>query len=532
MDLLSLTLTDWALGGTLLLFVLYKYGTWNHDYFKRKGIKNPKPLPFLGSMATMVFKAKPFAYLLEDICKEFEEEPFVGIFQFREPLVMVKDPELIKRITVKDFEFFTDHRQTITENADSLFSKNLFSLRGEKWRDMRATLSPAFTSSKMKNMFHFMNQCGQQLGDYLHKEISKQQPGKPFVLEMKDLFTRFTNDVIATSAFGVQVDSLTEKNNHFYTMGKAVTNFAGIKHLKFLGFMLFPKVMEFFGIGFLGKNEKQFFSDLVHQTISTREREGIVRPDMIHLLMQARKGELKGDHEKNGDMVNGSLKTKNIDLTDEDIEAQAMIFFFAGFDTASILLSFTSILLAIHKDIQRKLQQEVDEMLGEDQKLTYEKVQKMKYLDMVISESLRLYPPALLIDRLCVKNYTIPATEKQPEYTIKKGEGIWIPVYPIHHNPEYYPDPEKFNPERFSDENKNSINPYTYLPFGMGPRLCIGQRFVLLEAKVALVHILSRFNLTVMEKTPLPLRLTKDGFVMSVEGGFWVGATPRQQAAT
>ncbi|XP_068081149.1 cytochrome P450 9e2 [Anabrus simplex] len=532
MDLLSLSLTEWALGGTLLLFLVYKYGTWNYNHFKSKGIKGPKPLPFLGSMATTVFKYKNIAYVIEDICKEFEEEPFVGVFQFREPLVMVKDPELIKRIAVKDFEFFTDHQQQFTEKADSLFAKNLFSLRGEKWRDMRATLSPAFTSSKMKNMFHLMNQCGQQLGDYLHKEISKQQPGKPYVLEMKDLFTRFANDVIATSAFGVQVDSLKEKNNHFYTMGKGVTDFTGTKYFRFLAVTMFPKLMELFRIGFFKKEEKQFFSDLVHQTISTREREGIVRPDMIHLLMQARKGELKAEHEESDVMANGSVKAKKIDLTDEDIEAQVMIFFFAGFDTASTLLSFTSIMLATHEDVQRKLQQEVDEMLGDDHQLTYEKVQKMKYLDMVISESLRFYPPAPFLDRLCVKNYTIPATEKQPGYTIKKGDVIWIPSYSIHHNPKYYPDPEKFDPERFSDENKNSIQPYTYLPFGVGPRLCIGQRFALLEAKVALVHILSHFNLTVVEKTPLPLRLTRDSFVMSIEGGFWMGATPRKQAAT
>ncbi|XP_066991533.2 cytochrome P450 9e2 [Anabrus simplex] len=532
MDLLSLTFTDWALGGIILLFVLYKCGTWNHDYFKSKGIKNPKPLPFLGSMANIAFKRKPIAYLVEDICREFKEERFVGIFQFLEPLVIVKDPELIKRIAVKDFEFFTDHQETIPENADSLFSKNLISLKGEKWRDMRATLSPAFTSSKMKNMFHFMNQCGLQLGDYLHNEISKQQPGKPYVLEMKDLFTRFTNDVIATSAFGVQVDSLKEKNNHFYTMGKSVTNFTGIRYFTLLGFLFVPKLMEFFRIGLFGKKEKQFFSDLVHQTISTREREGIVRPDMIHLLMQARKGELKAEHEESDVFVNGSGKAKKIDLTDEDIEAQAMIFFLAGFDTASTLLSFTSVLLATHENVQRKLQQEVDEMLGDDHKLTYEKVQKMKYLDMVISESLRIYPPAPIIDRMCVKNYTIPATDKHPEYTIKKREGIWIPVYAIHHNPEYYPDPEKFDPERFSDENKNSIQPYTYLPFGIGPRLCIGQRFALLEAKVALIHILSRFNLTVVEKTPLPLRLAHEGFVMTIGGGFWIGATLREQVAT
>lgn len=120
------------------------------------------------------------------------------------------DPELIKQITVKDFEHFLDHRQFfLDEESEPLFGKSLFMLRGQRWRDMRATLSPAFTGSKMKQMFQLVVECSEETIKFLKQESMNKQ----LVPEMKDLFTRFTNDVIATAAFGIEVNKYIEYLN-------------------------------------------------------------------------------------------------------------------------------------------------------------------------------------------------------------------------------------------------------------------------------------------------------------------------------
>ncbi|XP_069676324.1 cytochrome P450 9e2-like isoform X2 [Periplaneta americana] len=391
---------------------------------------------------------------------------------------------------------------------------------------MRSTLSPAFTSSKMKMMFVLVTECGKQLVDFLEncclgytpdKVCQIEKEGDNLVVEMKDLFTRFTNDVIATTAFGVTVDSLKKPSNDFYLLGKEAANFSGTRALVWFGYGLSPKMMKMLRIPLIPNAVTSFFRSLIMDTMSTREREGIIRPDLIQLLMQAKKGTLQDD--KSPDNNDKAV------LTDDDIAAQAFLFFLGGFDTTSTLLCFASHQLAVHPEIQEKLLKEIDSTLKEcGGSITYEALNSMKYLDMVLSETMRLYPPGVGMDRSCVKPYTLPA---DPPLEIKAGDGIWIPVYGLHRDPEYFPDPERFDPERFSDENKHNIKPFTYFPFGSGPRICIGSRFALMETKIAMVHILSRFSFKVVSKTPIPIEITKKGFNMTVDGGFWLGLERR-----
>nr|AGM32643.1 cytochrome P450 [Coptotermes formosanus] len=148
----------------------------------------------------------------------------------------------------------------------------------------------------------------------------------------------------------------------------------------------------------------------------------------------------------------------------------------------------------------------------------------MKYLDMVVNETLRLYPPVAAVDRICVQPYTL---KSDPPMEVHPGEVLFIPIVALHHDPKYYPDPERFDPERFSDDNKHNINPLTYLPFGIGPRSCIGNRFALMEAKLALAYLLSRFSVKVVAKTPIPIKIVQKGFNMSIDGGFWLGLEKR-----
>jgi cytochrome P450 family 9 len=154
-----------------------------------------------------------------------------------------------------------------------------------------------------------------------------------------------------------------------------------------------------------------------------------------------------------------------------DIAANCFVFIFAGFDTLSTAVHFLGHELAMNPDIQSKLIQEIDDLNesleGEDP--TYENIQKMEYMDMVISEVLRKWPPVAILDRMCTKEFVMRNSDGT-EVLLKPGNAIIIPSLAIMRDPKHYPDPEKFDPERFSLENRKNINESTYIPFGIGPR--------------------------------------------------------------
>uniref|UniRef100_A0A1L8E4C9 Putative cytochrome n=1 Tax=Nyssomyia neivai TaxID=330878 RepID=A0A1L8E4C9_9DIPT len=529
--LASILFSKWTLLAGILGYFAYKWSISTFDTFEKRGIKFIPPVPFVGNFKNLVFQKENFADAMKSFYNYFPTEKFYGLFELKQPTFLIRDPELIKQIGVKDFEYFLNHRGNIDENHEPLFGRNLVSLKGQRWRDMRSTLSPAFTGSKMRTMFQLVSECCNDTVNYLEKEV---KDGKPLLTELKDIFTRFTNDVIATSAFGLKVDSLKDKDNEFYNYGKSATDFSGIKGLKFFLIIQAPKLAKLFNITLFTKEFSAFFRNLVWSTIRHREKENIVRPDMINLLIQARKGKLVHEQEDVDNEGFAVVKETNVgkaihqnNLEEDDLTAQCLIFFLAGFDTSSTCMCFTGHELAANPDVQKTLLAEVDaikEQLG-GKPLTYEALQNMPYLDMVISESLRYWPPAIATDRQCVKPYNIKVDGKTLD--IQVGEGLMIPIVGLHHDPKYFPNPSRFDPERFSEENKHNIVPFTYLPFGVGPRNCIGSRFALMETKAIIYYILTKFTFEVSEKTQIPLKLAKSGFAIKAENGFWVNLKPR-----
>ncbi|KAK4874173.1 hypothetical protein RN001_013533 [Aquatica leii] len=509
---------------------------WRFNHWKRKGVPQLDVWTALVNNFKGILQYVSVADNVTQIHCAFPETRYTGAYQFLSPILFIRDPELIKQIMIKDFEHFVDHRQIMTEECEPLWGKNLLSLKGDKWKFMRATLSPSFTSSKMKAMFEFMSECAYNFVRHFEGE------SKTITVELKDFFTRYTNDVIASAAFGLSCNSVKERDNEFYEMVKEATNLTGfLTNLKFLSVMISPTLSKILGVHLFDNKITTFFRRLVKENIESREKSGIVRMDMIHLLMEARKGELKHDeefehksesftvvqeHQKNKTQYDSKL------LTDDDLTAQALIFLLAGFDTVSALICFASYELAIDPIIQNKLQDEIDTTLQECKgRVTYDALMKMEYMDMVVSETYCCclgWPATGVTDRVCVKPYTIePVKEGEKPVHIKKGELIWVPIYAIHRDENLYPEPERFNPERFSHENKSSIRSYTYLPFGLGPRACIGNRFALLEAKTLLFYVLSKFDIVVVDKSVIPLKISPKQFTLTAEHGFWFGFKPR-----
>ncbi|XP_017777324.1 PREDICTED: cytochrome P450 9e2-like isoform X2 [Nicrophorus vespilloides] len=518
----------------LLGLLIYKYAFKPFSYWKERNVLYSKDLiPMFGNTWKSTFKKISMFDNFIELYEEYPNESYNGIYNFNMSSLLVRDLETLKQICVKDFDYFTDHRHQVVSGLEELFFKNLVQLNGDEWKHMRATLSPAFTGSKMKGMFVMISECAKQFAENFvdHRDEVAE-------IDMKDLFSRFTNDVIASCAFGVQCDSIKDRENDFYMMGKDAMQFEGFRLYKFFLFAVFPKLFQFFKCRVFPKTTSDFFMNIIQETFEYRSANGVVRPDMLHLLMEAKKGKLK--HEDNQDdkvdkgfavIEESSIGKREIvqkEITNEDIAAQAFIFFFAGFETASVILSMMANELAINVDVQEKLQKEIDDVMEEHNgKPTYEAVMGMKYMDMVVSEVLRKWPAAPVTDRECTKEYTLKG--KGTSYTLQKGENITIPIIGLQRDPRYFPNPDKFDPERFLDENKKNIIPYTYIPFGVGPRACIGSRFALMEIKLMFVHLLSKFDLVVTKKTAVPITLSRKTIRVQPEGGYWVGMKKRQQ---
>lgn len=485
-----------------VILALYHYFGRGLDFFKKRDIPHVPGLPIVGNLAPVLLQRMPMAHLLFKTYNLFPDAKYVGFFDFNNPVVIIRDLELAKTVAVKSFENFLDHRGFGADIRDPLFGKNLFNLRGDPWREARTLLSPAFTSSKMRTMFQLMSSYAVEFASFLSEQTTE--------IEMRNAFGRYTTDVIATCAFGVNVDSMRHPDNDFYVLGREATFFDFLRTMKLALLRGLPEVQSL-GVRMVSKKVERFFKNLVETTIRTRDERGITRPDMIQLMMESR-----GKSKK--------------ELTIDEMTSQAFIFFFGGFDTVSIAMSFAAHELAAHPEIQRRLQVEIDEVLGKNEgELTYEAVNDMEYLSAVVEETLRMYPVAISLDRVCTKSFDLPpALPGGKSVRLEAGNCIWIPIFAFSHDPKYFEDPEIFDPERFLGERRKDVNTAAYFPFGLGPRMCIGNRFALLEVKAMLFHLLARCNLKTCEKTSLPMRLSKTGLAMTAEKGFWLRMERRQ----
>ena len=477
---------------------------------EKLGVLHPKPWPIFGNIGRTIFRLENIATTIENVYKFNKDAEYVGMYNFGDPVIVLRSPDLIKNITVKNFDHFVDHPSVIDPTTDELFGKNLAGLRGDNWKEIRSLLSPAFTGSKMKSMFKLMWNCGDNFANYFVDLASNGE----IEIDSKEAMTRYTNDVIGTCAFGISIDSMKNPENEFYKMGRKSTNFGALRVLKFLLLRSFPKISKFFRIKIVEADVEKFFINVVKETIETRDREGITRPDMIQLMMESR-GKKSGEGPK---------------LTITDMTAQAFVFFFAGFDASSSCMCFVAHMIATHEEVQKKLHEEIDQVLKDSNgEPTYETVNAMKYLDAVVNETLRLLPITPATDRVCVKTYQLPPALPGGEpIVIEPGQSITLPIFALHKDPKYFTDPEKFEPERFMDERKSEIKPFTYMPFGIGPRMCIANRFAILETKVVLFQLLAKCDLKSSVKTKFPVELACGAVNVQPKGGFWLRVASRK----
>ncbi|XP_055619256.1 cytochrome P450 9e2-like [Toxorhynchites rutilus septentrionalis] len=520
----------------LLLTLVYYQLTKNKNYFRNKPIPTLPSKLLFGSTGPLMLRQISFAGFIESIYNVFPCAKIIGMFDIVTPVFVVRDPELIKRVMVRDFDHFADQVPVFGSNEydhpNLLVARSLSFLDCQRWKSMRATVSPAFTGSKMRQMYELIVECSENAVQHYLEETRARGPQ---VYEMKNIFTRYASDVIASCTFGIQTNSSKDPETELYVMGKDMMNFKKISAvLKLIGFRVCPWLMARLGIDIFAERYNSHFKSLIFATIKEREGKGFFRRDLIQLLLQAKNGQLKAcpqEKEQNEGFATAqeaTVGTAQKTLSDTEIVAQCLIFFLAGYETVSTSLLFLTYELAINPEVQNRLHVEVmDTHASLDGKpLSYDAMQRMKYMDMVVTEVLRKWPPLPASDRMCVKDYTLDDGNGL-SFTIDKGTALWVPIRALHHDPKYFPNPDLFDPERFNDERKGSVDPATFIPFGIGPRNCIGSRFGLAMMKTIVYYLLLHFSIERTAKTQVPPVLTK-GFVEVIpENGVHLEFRPR-----
>ncbi|XP_019368161.1 PREDICTED: cytochrome P450 3A1-like [Gavialis gangeticus] len=301
---------------------------------------------------------------------------------------------------------------------------------------------------------------------------------------------------------GLRVDSMNNPKDPFVAYIKKYLEFKFLNPVLML-VVVFPfltPVLKKMNVTVMPTGFMDFFFNVLRNIKEERQKNrNTERVDFLQLMLDAQ----NPDDRSRPKEEKHAYKT----LTDTEILAQALVFILAGYETTSSTLSFISYNLATHPDVQQRLHEEIDAALPNRASPAYEAVMQMEYLDMVVNETLRLFPPGGRIERVCKETTEINGV------TIPKGTLTVIPSYVLHRDPEHWPEPEEFRPERFSKENRDSMDPYIFLPFGAGPRNCIGMRFALLSLKMALVVLLQRFSFRTCKDTPVPLVLDSKGFM-------------------
>ncbi|XP_054274267.1 cytochrome P450 6a2-like [Macrosteles quadrilineatus] len=520
-----------------ILLVIYFILNINYGYWDKRGVPNLKKG---GLIMNQITGKQTQSETVKEWYNQFQGEKYFGFIQLTKPMLMVRDLDLINQIMVKDFNHFQDRGQP--ENKNDPITNNLFGMRGQMWREMRYKLTPTFTTGKLKGMFDQVTQCGGNMISRIDEQISKESPE----LNCKDFLFEYTADVIASCAFGIQFEPNSPEFNDFKSIVQSVFQPSAWSLVKILVGFTFPKLAESLNIRpFMAKRNVDYFKGLISEAAKYRKENNLKRNDYLQLLLTLKEQEDKGELSHSMLMTNDTTEDDEVILeqmkysgdhekplatnvklfTDDTVCANSVIFLIAGSESTSSSISLTLYQLALHLDIQQRLQKEIDTVLSNHKgQWSYQAMKEMTYLDQVVQESQRMYPIIPLLQRECTKTYKVPDSD----LVIEKGVIVTIPVAGLHLDPQHYPDPETFNPDRFEGNNFKP-NP-AFLPFGDGPRICIAMRFAVMEVKVSVARIMANFTVTMSPKTHVPLKLDPRSFVPLPKGGMWLKFEKRQKA--
>ena len=464
---------------------------------KRHGIPGPRPHFIYGNFHEL--RGKNVAKINEWIEKYGK---ICGYYEGPVPTLIVTDLELLKRILVKDFKLFAARKGLVKggSGADSTSTSSVgsYGTSVHRWKEQRSMLTTMFTSQKMKQSVPMMNDAIDSFVETLEEKLARAG-GKSAEVDLYEMWQGLTMDTIGRSAFGVLTNVQRNPNDPFLARLKYIfeDNFGKWVNVLMLANIFFPEFISIiYPLRFLqmriaslfGASNTHGIRTIISKVIEERRKNlksdnPWARVDLLQLLIDCSLSDkqMKGmrieqltastdDVDANlGPKINGAPKVSKESghkFSDEEINANAAFFFAAGYETTSTLLGFMTHLLINHPDVQDRVRSEVQELFEKENKLDYNCVNNLPFLDAVINESLRLYTPVTtFVTRVCSVEYKYKDEKSGVDIVIPKGTNILVPVDKLHRDPNVWEYPDKFDPERFMKKNFDSIS---FQPFGAG----------------------------------------------------------------
>ncbi|KAL2723975.1 cytochrome P450 4C1-like [Vespula squamosa] len=474
----------------LLLFVLHCFIRYGRMGRILNRIPGPKAHPIIGNIYHFQVDNE---HLLQKLWESNEEfYPIYTIWTFFFCLVTLLHPldiEVLMRST-KYIE-----KGMAYKSLRPWLSNGLLTSGGEKWQTRRKILTPAFHFNILKHFVVTLNKEAR----YLVTSLKEEAKGASVVKDLQEFISQHTLNIICETAMGISLKGKGELESKYRD---AVRKFGRTVAYRFVRPWYYSDFLfSFSSAGRLQRKllktlhsfSKKIIAERIHFHEQTNRKylynlEEMDENEVFSEISEDNYPMFKNRLALLDLLIAASLNGNQIDET--GIREEVDTFMFEGYDTTALALCYALGLFAKHKDVQERIRNEVDTIMQQnDYKLTISDLQEFLYLERCLKESLRLYPSVHIIFRyltqdLQLKNYLLPA-----------GSICHVNIYSVHRNPEYWPNPNVFDPDRFLPENVKNRNPYSYIPFSAGPRNCIGQRFAMLELKLIVAYILHNFYL-------------------------------------
>lgn len=293
----------------VLLFVsvyvlLYKYFARNFDYWKERKVPFITPTAFYGNFKEVsLFKVVAGEHLA-NLYNKMKGHQYFGIFVFDKPVLVLRDPNLIKTILVKDFNYFADRTSNVIEKDQPLVANMLFFSKNPAWKIMRTHLTPAFTSGKLKGMVPLMNEAGEDMKIYLNKHSTGTN-----CLEAKEICAQYSTDVVASCAFGINAHSFDRKDPVFRKMGRMIFDFNISNAIQQSCSFFAPEIANLLKMKFVHKDVASFLTETLLKTIEERETAKHKRNDLVDIII-----EMKNKSNFSGDFKLGELNVYNFSV--------------------------------------------------------------------------------------------------------------------------------------------------------------------------------------------------------------------------
>ncbi|XP_045519363.1 cytochrome P450 6k1-like [Pieris brassicae] len=469
----------------VLCVVAWVYLRWSKvkQYWADKGVPHHPPHPIFGSLGFL--QKKNFSIWLIETIRHFKS-PYVGIWLFWRPAIIINSPEIARNILVKDFGSFRN--RFVAAGPGDPIGLNLLTANDPLWSSIRRRLTTIFTASKLRALQNLFDTKTSELIQRIDNTEDKTK------ISVRMLCTDYTTDVIGTASFGVKTNATLTGEDPIRTVTKSFMDFDLLRGISWSAIFFFPEVAELFSFKMFPKKSTDFFKR-IYLTVSKQRQQqnvpGSAPKDLLDALISLKEN------------VGGP----NEELSDDTIVAQAVAFLFAGYETSGSSLAFALYELAFYPEIQEKLYAELVEAKAKcaNDSLDINTLADLQYLNCVIKEALRKYSPMGWMDRVALVDYKI-----DDKLSIPAGTPLYVNAIGMQYYEEFYPEPEKFDPDRFLPENEKESLQFTYLPFGEGPRNCIGKRFAQISLRSSLAKLVLNYKFRPLPGQPKPSEIDVD----------------------